>query len=142
MKRFRLFEEFARGYRNSKIDSYPALKTVSDPQTLEDWDKLFKERSDQMASMHTRSRKVEKVISTVESLLTGEHQQLSYNDFATSTAGFQWGREFVDRLAADGLLKVVKRGNEYFAALGLPEELAKEMVHRHRGRVAGKRFNF
>jgi hypothetical protein len=141
-----LNEDFKPGYAKSDYSrGLPPLE-MEKPTSAIDWIKWFQARADQLKKAHSRSEKVreghrDNVIPKAMSLISGEVERLPYTDMYTSTAGFQWGKEFLDILAHDGLFKVVKDGNKVYAELAVPDDVKKEMHHIYRGHVAGKRFN-
>ena len=141
---------FSPGYSNSDyIDGLPKLEKKT-PANFQEWIDWFEARCEQLRKKHNRSYYVNtlpgdqlykyNVIEKVRSLLTGEIKALPYTEMSTSTAGFQWGKEFLDILAHDGLLRVVKKGNRVFAELGVDDKIKQELYHKFRGSILGKKY--
>jgi hypothetical protein len=130
---------FSPGYVHSNYESGLPAMSMKKPTTGEEWFIWFDIRANQLRNSR-RSKHVEDIIEKTKKLLTGEVLQQLYSDMYTSTAGFQWGKEFLDILANDGLFKVVKKSNKVFAELGVSDEIKKQLYHKYRGYVTGKKF--
>jgi hypothetical protein len=130
---------FTPGYVDSNYETRLPVMTMKKPTTGEEWFEWFDIRANQLRKSR-RSMHLEDIITKARNILTGEVSIQPYSDMYTSTAGFQWGKEFLDILANDGLLKVVKKGNKVFAELGVSNEIKKQLYHKYRGTVTGKKF--
>ncbi len=135
---------FVPGYAKSDYTEGLPQLSQKKPETSEEWLQWFETRAEQLQksrrSMYVDLNNPDNVIDKARKLITGEEKLLPYTDMYTSTAGFQWGKEFLDILAHEGLFNVVKRGNKVYAELALPQDLKDELYKKFRGTVAGKKY--
>lgn len=129
--------EFVPGYIKSDTSSLPPINDKK--STMEEWLNWLETRCLQLRSSR-RSIHMEDIIEKAKKLITGEEKLLPYTEMYTSTAGFQWGKEFLDILSHDGLFRVVKNGNKVFAELAVPDDIKQQMYKKYQGKVMGKKY--
>ena len=139
IKNYEGFLNEIKGYAKSGEHFFSSDGLTMPPKTNDDWLKLFKRRCEQLQKDHPRSEKVVDVIGAIEELLGGGISELPYNDLATSTAGYQWGKEFADQLGTDELLVVKKIGNKVVAVVN-PELNNDDFMKSFKVKAASKKF--
>lgn len=133
------FTNFKPGYNKSDYEHGLPPMDGKKPSTMEEWINWFETRCSQLRSSR-KSIHMEDIVQKAKTLITGEEKLLPYTEMCTSTAGFQWGKEFLDILSHDGLFRVVKKGNKVFAELAVPDDIKQQMYKKYVGKVMGKKY--